>query len=301
MTYALFTDGIASDTTLDLLYSDPGMGPGTLILVDPAHSESGLTAGVVPTSGTVRNLARDQAATIVGGGAVAADMDMALTYLRSAGDASFRVERTLKGGIHGISSQVGQTSAALDIWSLAAQTALATWLLNAVPGGSLYFSLWYRSTRAYSAGYGQAPMFFMTDTSNYLMHTQSGFPTTPAQLGRTPTAAPAVGAATFIAQGCNAWTGTKPAIGALRQSIGTLGRNANYSAALLNKAQSAILYRMKVEDLTRTKRANSGAGGTPAEEYAAALAADQAQFTTAFAAGGKFYGDTWSDPATLLA
>lgn len=33
---------------------------------------------------------------------------------------------------------------------------------------------------------------------------------------------------------------------------------------------------------------------------AAGLAVEQALFTAAFASGGKFYGDTWTAPDTLL-
>lgn len=73
-----------------------------------------------------------------------------------------------------------------------------------------------------------------------------------------------------------------------------------WSSANQNKCGSWVLYRAKLEDMYLSKRSNGGAGGTLAQEYAAAVAQDQADFTAAFASGGKFYGDTWSDPATTV-
>lgn len=61
------------------------------------------------------------------------------------------------------------------------------------------------------------------------------------------------------------------------------------SSQVVNKAASRIIYRIYVEDLTLSGRT-----------YAEVKAIDDAEFTKAFAAGGRFYGDTWSDPATLL-
>lgn len=308
MPYALVLDSEVTDTSLPILYPDPGMSPGTLVLVDTGHSESGLTAGVVPTSGTLRNLARDVAVSVIGSG-VAADMDLPIGFYQTAGNASFRVERTGKGGIHGISSQIGQANGNNDSWALspASTSALAQHLVNLVPGGNLFVSQWIRKTRNKTGAqtYSSATTYFANSTaatSNYLWHSQSG-EMAVGQLGKTGSAqTAALGDPVLIAAGINAWQGTKPsgAVGTFSAAVACLGRFGPWASILQNKDHSMILYRLKIEDLSKTKRANNGAGGTPAEEYAAALAAEQALFTTAFGAGGKFNGDTWSDPATLL-
>lgn len=52
---------------------------------------------------------------------------------------------------------------------------------------------------------------------------------------------------------------------------------------------SWILYRIYIEDLSLSGRT-----------YEQVKAIDDAEFAKAFAAGGKFFDDTWNDPATVL-
>ncbi|WP_171495393.1 hypothetical protein, partial [Acinetobacter soli] len=68
------------------------------------------------------------------------------------------------------------------------------------------------------------------------------------------------------------------------------GRLSPYNQAqILNDVPSLIIYRIYIEDLNASGRT-----------FAEVKAIDDAEFEKAFAVGGRFYGDTWSDPATIL-
>lgn len=305
MPYALVLDSEVTDTSLPILYPDPGMSPGTLFLFDAAHSQNGLTAGVVPTSGTFPNIARDTASAALNKSASL--LDWTAEYVRSAGDASFKVERTAKGGVHAVSSQVGQTAGA-DYWRIMPLSDLRQSLLDAVPGSALFAINWYIITRLGITTGNSGPQSMMhmvnsaSSTANYLYFTSfDRFQPSAIGFMRGPTALGPANTPAMTHVGASAWTNSKPAsLATFYVTPAVLGRETAWAGFNTNKAPSLILYRSKIEDLSKTKRANNGAGGTFAEEAAAALAIEQALFTAAFAAGGKFYGDTWSDPATWL-
>lgn len=305
MPFALKLDAEVTDTSLPFLYPDTGMSPGTLFLFDAAHSQSGLTTGAVPISGTLPNIARDVAAKALGKSASL--LDWTAEYARSAGDASFKVERTAKGGIHAVSSQIGQATGA-DYWRITPLADLRQGLLDAVPGSALFAINWYIITRLGITTGNAAPESMMhvcagaSATANYLFFTYFD-KFSPGTVGfmRGPLANGPVNTPAMTYVGASAWVGAKPAnVGAGYFVPAILGRADAWSGFNQNKAPSLILYRSKIEDLSKTKRANNGAGGTYAEEAAAALAVEQALFNAAFGVGGKFYGDTWSDPAVLL-
>lgn len=309
MPQALVLDSEVTDTSLPILYADPGMSPGTLFLFDAAHSQNGLSTGVVPLAGTLPNIARETAAAALNKSASL--LDWSPGYARSAGDASFKVERTAKGGIHAVSSLVGQTTAngSDDYWRINPMDDLKQGLLDAVPGSALFAINWIVVSRLGVSSPNSAPQSIMhmtngaSATGNYLFFSRfdkftagdgGGFMRGPTVYG--PTNTPEM---VYVAS--SAWLNTKPSsVASALITPAVLGRDTAWRGINQNKAPSLILYRSKMEDLSKTKRANNGAGGTFAEEAAAALAVEQALFNTAFAAGGKFYGDTWSDPATLL-
>jgi len=58
--------------------------------------------------------------------------------------------------------------------------------------------------------------------------------------------------------------------------------------SLLNKSASGIFYKLYIEDLTVSGRS-----------YEQVDAIDFALYTSAFSAGGKYYGDSFTDPATI--
>lgn len=57
----------------------------------------------------------------------------------------------------------------------------------------------------------------------------------------------------------------------------------------LNSSPSYVLYRVYIEDLSLSGRT-----------YEQVKSIDDAEHAKAFGIGGRFHGDTWSNPATLL-
>ncbi|ATC26508.1 hypothetical protein [Caulobacter vibrioides] len=291
-----------TDTNIQPLYDDPGISAGTLFLFDPGHSK-GAFAGIPANGGSVPNIAASVAAGVLG--VDASTLAGTVAYQREAANALL-MERTTKLGIHGLPSQVNQTTQ-FNGWNFALPTAIRDHIFTNVPTRGLYVSMMARKTRDYT-GSPAAPQSFghihstTAATTNYLFHLQALAPSPPTStqlIGRSPTGVPAVNVNTLTAVAVKDWSGTKPGSAANSVSSFGVGIFGSWASLNINKGAGLVLYRVKVEDLTLTKRANGGAGGTLAEEYAAALARDQEDFNAFFGVGGKFYGDTWTDPATF--
>jgi len=290
-----------TDTAIQPLYDDPGMSAGTLFLFDPGHSK-GAFAGLPANGATVPNVAASVAAGITG--AAESALAGAVSYGRDAPNALL-LERTPKLGIHGLPSQVNQATQ-FNGWWINLPVAIRDYIFNNVPTHGLYASVWIRKTRDFTGSppAPQSPFHIHSVSaaaSNFLFTMQNitMAPSAGAQLLGRNIPTPAVGTPVMPAIGVKDYSGTKPgaATSTLAQcGVGVFGAWASLN---INKGAGLVLYRFKIEDLSLTKRTNNGVGGTLAEEYAAALAKDQADFDAAFAVGGKFYGDTWTDPATF--
>lgn len=283
------------------LFDAPNMDIGTLWLFDPTHS-MGSISGVPANAVAIPNVARNRLAAILS--ADAATLNGTLEYA-SEGPSAFVVERTAKGGMHIMASHASQTSGGANKFVIRPPTALKQYIFDQIPavtGAGFYASTWYRVTRSPLAG-GYCSMMHVTSNmagaTNFLLHMQDfgafeGVSVGDADGGKV------LNAAAIQALGTSGWAGTKPTPSSnMNVSLGGNGGVDSWASPFLNKGPSIILYKSKLEDLRLCKRSNNGQGGTLAEEYAAAYAADLAEFNAAFAAGGKFYGDTWSDPATV--
>ncbi|ATC25220.1 hypothetical protein [Caulobacter vibrioides] len=292
-----------TDTNIQPLYDDPGISAGTLFLMDGAHSKGAFT-GVPANGGSIPNIAASAAAELTG--AAPATLNGLVTFARES-TSTLLVERTTKLGLHGLPSQSAQTIAN-NGWFFTLPNAIRDYIWGLVPTGGLYVSLMSCKTREYT-GSPAAPQSHAhihsatAATTNYLLHSLGGqapVPISGSQLiGKTPASPPAVNTSMLSAIGVSNWTGTKPSSGANTITGFGVGIFGSWSSLNINKGDGIVLYRIKVEDLTNTRRANNGAGGTLAEEYAAALARDQEDFNTFFGVGGKFNGDTWTNPATF--
>lgn len=286
-----------TDTTLPFLFDDVGMSPGTLALFDPANSKGAFT-GVPANSLTVPNIARDVASGIVG--AAPSALDFAVSAMTD-GANMLRTERTSKGGVHVLPSQVNQITAN-NYWLLRLSPELRQFLFDllsttASTTAGIYASVWSLRTREQGSG-NTAPQSIShitnqsSATGNYMYHMQGGVPNSGGlSIGRNVGDA-TLGAPRRSSSGVSGWAGTKPASTSLVTAalIGA-GSFDGWASLNINKAPGFVLYRAKIEHLGLTKRANGGAGGTLAEEFAAAEAQDIADFNAAFSAGGKFYQD----------
>jgi hypothetical protein len=253
--------------------------PGSLFMIDFAHSAAPTTS--IPANGAgVQNLAWKRLKDQLGSGD-AASLAMIHTDNHQTADATF--EMTPKGGLHRMYSQVGNTANGRQS-NFEMPPALEAYLL-ANPGHSYYLSDWTRITRmAASGGLTQLSMISASaSTSNYLVTLQD----TVALPGGTLSPPAIALGPRFRAATATGWTGTPAASAAsLQGPIAMAGNGGAFASIINNKCGSYILYRTYLEDLTVSGRS-----------YAKVLEQDQALYAAAFAAGGRFYGDTFTAPA----
>lgn len=295
----VLSDVVFTDTSLPLIHPDALLSSGSLFLFDPSHSLGGFSG--VPASGvTVPNIAWQEASNILGSG-TAATLAGLVASVGMATPAEFVVERTLKGGVHGIITQAG-AQATSRAWTVKVPNAVRDYLALHANDHQFYISVASKVTRP-GLNTSSAPQSLghftnvSAATSNYLFHFGSGnfapgsgsaknggFRIFPANSTEVTAAA---GTDRFTNGAVIGATGNAP-VGTevVEFGVGTFGawNTLNY-----NKAASRILYRTYIEDLTVSGRT-----------YAQVDALDFAAYQAAFAVGGRFYGDTWSNPAVVL-
>lgn len=278
-------------------FTDPGVSPlrvdpmlvyGSLWLVDPTYPGDAWGSGVPATGAAINNVAADAAAELTGSAPSA--LDLTFNKQNQLTGVNGGVERTSKGGLHGYIQQSTTPNAYMSagVWLPAALEAY----LEANLTHTLYFSMWHRITRTVDPSQTRGPFAHINygdpDSTLMAMTQQQDYPLAAPELeGKTTTNQGSLGAS-FRAIATNDITGSftglndkKPWVvgrwGPFTDSIGTL-----YSP-------SHILYRIYAEDLTVSGRT-----------YAQVAAIDQQEYTReVLTAGGRYYGDTFSDPATV--
>lgn len=282
-----------TDTSLPMLRDDPILSSGSLFLFDPSHS-AGTFAGVPAQGSTVPNVAWKEAAAIIGSG----DATTLAGEIRASNHneaTKMLTERTPKGGLHGLVSQVNQTTT--NYYSFRLKQALHNRII-ANQDNDYYVSIWHTLTR-HTIGNAapQSPFHAAESTSNFIWHASSGAfaPGGGGAFGGTHRSpdngdtSGAVGVARFLS-GCTlaksgAGMGNNIDIWPVAAVLGNTGPWGSFNT---NKAPSRVIYRVYIEDLTVSGRT-----------YAQVDSIDFALWQAAFAAGGKFYGDTYTDPSTL--
>jgi len=273
-----------------ILERDPIESDGSLFLFDGSH-EFGAFSGLPADGAAIPNALSSKAASILS----VPEASTHFSVARIANAAGiFQAERTTNGGIYGLITQ-GGGQVSKRSYELRAADAIRSYVA-ANTGRSYYVSLWTRISRiGISNAAPQSPIHMAANTANYLFHFQSGRAEAPSDaksLGRYNTNSlndnDAGNPAPFnrlAAMAFNAASGTGPSTSPIEFGVGTFGA---WNIANYNKAPSRIIYRAYMEDLTESGRS-----------YADVLAIDQVLYTAAFAPGGKFHGDTYTDPATL--
>lgn len=208
---------------------------------------------------------------------------------------SIKTEITAKNGLHCMASQSTTISNAYFI-QLASDTALNTYLANKAAAGKLYISQWRKTTRKQGVTGSFLSLFNYRNAGNYLFADLTNAAALDG-LGagskslKVPSLAQdndiLIGQPQLVAVNPKGATGTITNSVPVKFGAGTL--NPSNAAMGNNRSPSVIYYRIYIEDLELS--------GRTFEEVAAI---DQAEFNKAFAVGGRFYGDTWSDPATVL-
>jgi hypothetical protein len=290
---------IGAGLTNPVLYADRILSPGSLILVDGGHSAGGFGAGVPADLASLPNVAWEQAAAIIGAGNATT---LACGLDRSDG-VGIAWERSAKGGLHGIVKQDGSLAASVG-GKITMPAAIKTYL-RANPNHDYYFGVWDRITRTANVGGSGtwsvtgAIMNTSSATGNALAYFITGgvgdgvIPLAGAKRGgrRIDPAINAEGP-TYRSLGTLEWTGAAPANdAALRDHLALWGAVEAYANSLIagtNAAPSWVLYRLYVEDLTVSGRT-----------WAEVDTLDHALWAEAFGVGGRFAGDTFTDPDTV--
>ncbi len=297
-----WTGDTSNMPTLAPLSADPLLVDGSLALLDPSDSANPWIAGVPAPGVKIPNLAWDRASPRVGGGD---DQALAFTWnnslISSGAGQDAIIERTAKGGLHVIVSQVA--NAASDYAQLDMAAAIKSYIL-ANPGHSFYASCWFTTTRR--TKYSGYPQFMISNitsaTGNYLMFGSSSStnefinPGAGVHYGGSRVAGNTggLGTPTFknistIPSNGTSWSGTIPSATAnLITSIFPWANAAPFNGLVQNQSPSYIAYRWYFEDLT--------VSGRP---YATVDAIDFGLYSAAFSSGGRFNADTYTNPSIL--
>ncbi|MDB5690280.1 MAG: hypothetical protein JWL91_2156 [Sphingomonas bacterium] len=268
---------------------DPLLVPGSMFLIDFDHS-SAPVAGVPGNGALLPNIAWKRLKDLLGAGD-ASTLAMPFTDHHVEGtDAKY--ERSGKGGLHRLYSQVNNTTPARGSYFDLPAPLKAYLFANL--NHSFYFSDWSRPTRMPATG-GAILMSVLSNnysSNNYLAKLEDSNPSPSsgaAFLGSDISPATNMVAPRFRAVGAAAWTGTLPADAAKPSGmIALAGNDGPWASQFANKAGSAVLYRVYLEDLTVSGRT-----------FAKVRDIDKALYTAAMAAGGRFAGDTFTNPASF--
>lgn len=266
---------------------DSRLNTGSLILLEPARD--GLSG--IPTQ--LVNYAADTAETITGSeiNTVAIQDNMGLL------SGAF-VERTTKGGIHGVFPQTVASMPSRANFSALLPDALKNYL-SANKSHQFYIAVCGVITR--NVGDGSASMALAglntvddasgttTQLTPAVFQSQStktvagGRLSVPTTLGRTVTSTPQTPWMIDVAQSSLTWS-SEPSAGSIRNDLFLMGA----SSSNIDNQQGRpcwVLYSMYVEDLTVS-------GQTYAQAHAKSQAVHDARFST----GGIYAGDTWTTP-----
>lgn len=278
-----------------------------LIKYDPIESQKGSLflwdAGIAPLASapdvgaSIQNILSEYAP------ATGNALELTKGTMSDASHISYiKREITSKGGLHFI---VSQTYSGND-WgplfnALSANAQLQEQLRSKLMGvnPNLFVSVWERTTRI-GGGTSAHTMQYMSSVSsrgdhafykrvNETVAAVSSSSSSTSALLKEDTDSAVVGVPNKQVMnlkgvaGAGVLTGTKAHFSLNGWDV------PNSSALAKNKSPSQIIYRIYVEDLSLSGRT-----------YEQVKAIDDAEFAKAFAVGGRFHGDTWSNPATVL-
>lgn len=213
---------------------------------------------------------------------------------KSANNANWLLERTSKGGIHGIIKQnSGNTIENQLVFN--GPLAVRNYILNN-PNNNYYISLWSKVTKpAIASPAVQSPFHFCVNSSNGFFNSQSGVLSDAGGNRSNYVGIPSVfdtdivaGTNRFVSAQYSGIVNAGSPLGTSNQIELGLGAFGPWGFFTTDKGASRVLYRAYIEDLTVS-------GRTAAQ----VSAIDQDLFNTAFSLGGKFYNDTYTNPNSL--
>ena len=273
---------------------------GALLLTEPGLVERGWSAGVPGSGARVPNIAKDQArAVITALTDTTADPQFYYGQMTVSGTPRGKIERTSKGGIHSLYRPADETVTTSVLSELHSQLRLSTdyvnWFQLHADDHDFYFSQWYVDTRLPDVSGITNPQAY--DTSGGVGSAAAGsgnfltlFGAEAVQNGDLGKVDPVggVGVAKRMAVGTTDRVGTNALSYAYMMYSGT-GPSPmnNYTVSGYGKRRSRAFYLSYIEDLTVSGRT-----------FAQVNAIDAAAFAAAFGVGGRYAGDTWTNPET---
>lgn len=282
----VLSDIAFTDLTLPKLYPDPIMSDGSLLLLDvsnPAGYDLGIS---LPVAGNlIPNIAWQQAAAILGSGTRTTLSPIWMQTFTGTSSSKHKVEFTAKKGLHGIISKSPGISSG-EHMGFSGVGSIQAYIATNFPTRNFYVSLWFRPTRAQTAGTApQAFHYVATNTATFAWYSDPIGPGAGGGSGserRTPSANSL--ANSFI----NFAPTPKALASAVSMSSWLWGSKDAWSGFNTTQCRSDICYKVYIEDLTTSGRT-----------YAQVDAIDYALWQAAFAVGGRFYNDTFTDPTTI--
>jgi hypothetical protein len=291
-----------SDTSLPVLYDDPILTEGSLVLIDPAHPANPWAAGVPADGTTVPNLAYKEAARAIGSGTeatLAAKYEKGVNLTSGVGV----LERSGKGGLHVIMS-ASATAGTGKGTGIRPALPIVDWIV-AHPNDDYYLSLWFKMTRfgnntEAAAGLSLSASPSLSSQDLAAIATGGNYPIGVNRIGNRLTRSvwqPSGDAAVtppfadpiFASVAVSAYTGTPTLTGATAQAQMKLFGAGSLTPFIGSGAgfTSRLLWRAYLEDLTVSGRS-----------YATVDALDYAEYQKqCLTVGGRYYNDTYTTPA----
>jgi hypothetical protein len=268
-------------------------GSGVLGLLEPGHPRNPVV-GVPANGATMPDLAAEWTGRTLG---VAPGGFAVGNTIPASGSTKAFAERTAKGGLHVASAQSGATSPYENI-SIGMGTPRKNYLDAAVAAGhAIFLSIWGRKTRDAAAGYTSAVQFAGVRRGGNLsdIYAAVGLASNAAWTSPSTTSGQSrlVGA-TAENQGAGNFFAAVTAQGALTGAFSTSNNMMVLGAsnvATLNVLPGQAFYRVYFEDLTLSGRSHASVAAAERQEYV-----DQVLSST-----GRYFGDTWTNPTTVLA
>ncbi|MDI9872120.1 hypothetical protein [Flectobacillus roseus] len=263
---------------------DARMNKGSIAFLDFTHPDMGLTAPPVTDNMSINNIAWKNARRVIG-----ASTDVQADYnfkVNNSGTANgMLIEFTAKKGLHGIISQVNDSSVGND-YKISFPQKIRDYIFNNI-GRGFFVSIWDRKTRLALTSTSSFFMLHLGSTSLYINSFQTGG---SQIIGKNLGSRGDAAALNSLTPQClNAAFNTKTGTPGINDYTGfKFGSGGAYGGFELNKACSQILYQLHVVDVTAS-------GMT----YAQLDEADYKAWQAAFGAGGKFADDTFTNPTTL--
>lgn len=272
---------------------------GSLFLWDAGRTQLSSVPAIdasLPNLLTEYPLASDKLFTFIKGSTSQAEHD---SYLKR--------ELTAKGGIHWIASQSRATDllSGTTFFGIKANTALKTYLANKIMGSNpaIFISIWTNTTRYVTKTAGYAPMLayvnggtsnvastLLTDKRSIEIAGAITNKKTLSKLNLTQREPAIQNTPNYYQAVIDSYLG----VGITTSNDLIIGNGqippwGGSTSQALNSSPSYILYRVYIEDLSLSGRT-----------FDQVRAIDEAEHAKAFSVGGRFHGDTWSNPATLL-